>query len=259
MATVTHTYVSAAVSPFTVSALYSGDSNFSSSSGTDLQTVAPASTLTTVTSAPDPSVTGQPVTLTATVAALAPGAGVPTGTVTFDFGDGTATTSAPVSGGVARVTHTYTSASGPLTVTALYDGDVSFLSSSGTDTQTVNKAATTTAVVSSPDPTVVGQPMTITATVASAAPGSGTPAGTVTFDFGDGTAPVTAPVAGGPATVGHTYTATAGSPYPLTATYNGDANYTPSSGTDTQTVNKAATTTAVVSSPTPRWSGRRRR
>ncbi|MFE3551967.1 Ig-like domain repeat protein [Streptomyces kronopolitis] len=251
VATVTHTYVSAAGSPYTVSALYSGDSNFSSSSGTDQQAVAPASTLTTVTSAPDPSVTGQPVTLTATVAALAPGAGVPTGTVTFDFGDGTATTSAPVSGGVARVTHTYTSASGPLTVTALYDGDVSFLSSSGTDTQTVNKAATTTAVVSSPDPTVVGQPMTITASVASAAPGSGTPAGTVTFDFGDGTAPVTAPVAGGLATVAHTYTDTAGSPYPLTATYNGDANYTPSSGTDTQTVNKAATTTAVVSSPDP--------
>nr|QBF51787.1 IPT/TIG domain-containing protein [Streptomyces caniferus] len=251
VATVTHTYVSAAGSPYAVSARYSGDSNFSSSSGTDLHTVAPASTLTTLTSAPDPSVTGQPVTLTATVAALAPGAGVPTGTVTFDFGDGTPTTSAPVSGGVARVTHTYTSASGPLTVTALYDGDVSFLSSSGTDTQTVNKAATTTAVVSSPDPTVVGQAMTITASVASAAPGSGTPTGTVTFDFGDGTAPVTAPVAGGLATVAHTYTATAGSPYPLTATYNGDANYTPSSGTDTQTVNKAATTTAVVSSPDP--------
>ncbi|MFI1304089.1 Ig-like domain repeat protein [Streptomyces sioyaensis] len=251
VATVAHTYRAATGSPFTVTAHYSGDANFSSSSGADLHTVAPASTRTTVTTAPDPSVAGQPVTLTATVAPLGPGAGVPTGLVTFDFGDGAPATSAPVSGGVARVTHTYTSAGGPFTVTAHYEGDTSFLPSDGTDTQTVNKAATTTAVVSSPDPTVVGQPTTITATVASAAPGAGTPTGTVTFDFGDGTAPVTAPTSSGLASVAHTYTGTSGNPYTLTATYNGDANYTASSGTDTQTVNKAATTTALTSSPDP--------
>ncbi|MBM4791730.1 Ig-like domain repeat protein [Streptomyces sioyaensis] len=251
VATVAHTYRTATGSPYTVTAHYSGDANFSSSSGADLHTVAPASTRTTVTTAPDPSVAGQPVTLTATVAPLGPGAGVPTGLVTFDFGDGAPATSAPVSGGVARATHTYTSAGGPFTVTAHYEGDTSFLPSDGTDTQTVNKAATTTAVVSSPDPTVVGQPTTITATVASAAPGAGTPTGTVTFDFGDGTAPVTAPTSSGLASVAHTYTGTSGSPYTLTATYNGDPNYTSSSGTDPQTVNKAATTTALTSSPDP--------
>ncbi|WP_186831738.1 Ig-like domain repeat protein [Streptomyces sp. ISID311] len=251
VATVAHTYRAATGSPYTVTAHYSGDANFSSSSGTDLHTVVPASTRTTVTAAPDPSVAGQPVTLTATVAPLGPGAGVPTGTVTFDFGDGAPATSAPVSGGVARVTHTYTSAGGPFAVTAHYGGDSSFLSSDGTDTQTVNKAATSTAAVSSPDPTVVGQPTTITATVASVAPGSGTPTGTVTFDFGDGTAPVTAPATSGLASVTHTYTGTSGSPYTLTATYNGDPNYASSSGTESQTVGKATTTTAVVSSPDP--------
>ncbi|MEU9482648.1 Ig-like domain repeat protein [Streptomyces decoyicus] len=249
-ATVTHTYTSASGSPYTVTANYNGDSNFSSSSGTDTHTVAPASTLTTVTSTPDPSVVGQPVTLTAAVASVGPGAGVPTGTVTFDFGDGTPAVSTTLSGGVARTTHTYTSTDGPYTVTANYDGDAGFVSSIGTDTQTVNRAATTTAVVSSPDPAVVGQPVTVTATVASVAPGAGTPTGTVTFDFGDGSPSVTTPVSG-LAAVTHTYTGTSGSPYTITGTYNGDANYTPSSGTDTQSVSKAATTTAVASSPDP--------
>ncbi|MFB6437043.1 Ig-like domain repeat protein [Streptomyces sp. NPDC056411] len=253
--TVAHTYTRATGSPYTVTAHYSGDANFSSSSGTDTHTVLPAATVTTLVTTPDPSVAGQPVTLTATVAPVGPGAGVPTGTVTFDFGDGTGPTTATLSGGVARVTHAYTNAGGPYTATAGYDGDASFTASSGTDTQSVGKAATTTAVVSSPDPTVVGQPTTVTATVAAQAPGAGTPTGTVTFDFGDGSATVTAPLSNGLATTSHTYTSASGSPYALTGTYNGDTNYTTSNGTDSQGVSKAATTTAVVSSPDPTVAG----
>ncbi|WP_435242247.1 Ig-like domain repeat protein [Streptomyces cucumeris] len=255
VATVAHSYTGATGSPYTVTAQYSGDGDFSSSSGSDAHTVNAAATTTTVTSAPDPSVTGQPVTLTATVAPVAPGAGVPTGVVTFDFGDGSPTEMATVSGGVARITHTYTTAGGPVTVTGTYNGDTSFTPSSGTDTQTVAPAATSTAVVSSPDPTVTGQTTTITATVASVAPGAGTPTGTVTFSFGDGTPNATAPVNNGLAVVSHVYTGTTGSPYTITGTYNGDANFTGSSGTDTQTVNRAATTTAVASSPDPTVTG----
>ncbi|MGW7488895.1 beta strand repeat-containing protein, partial [Streptomyces sp. NPDC054786] len=253
--TVAHTYTGATGSPYSITANYSGDANFGSSAGGDTQTVLPAATVTTLVTAPDPSVTGQPVTLTATVAPVGPGAGVPTGTVTFDFGDGAPTASAPISGGVARISHAYTSAGGPYTATASYDGDASFTASSGTDTQTVGKAATTTAVVSSPDPTVVGQPTTLTATVASAAPGAGTPTGTVTFTFGDGSPTVTAPLSNGLATTTHIYTDTSGSPYTLTGTYNGDTHYTTSSGTDTQSVSKATTTTAVASSPDPTVAG----
>ncbi|WP_336053081.1 Ig-like domain repeat protein [Streptomyces sp. CA2R101] len=253
--TVAHTYTSATGSPYSITAGYSGDANFSSSAGSDTQTVNPAATTTTLVTAPDPSVTGQPVTLTATVVPVGPGAGVPTGTVTFDFGDGTPAATAPLSGGVARISHAYTGSGGPFTATASYAGAAGFTASSGTDTQTVGKAATTTAVVSSPDPTVVGQPTTLTATVAAQAPGAGTPTGTVTFDFGDGSPTVTAPLSNGLATTTHTYTGTAGSPYTLTGTYNGDTNYTASSGTDTQSVSKAATTTAVVSSPDPTVAG----
>ncbi|MBI0295058.1 Ig-like domain repeat protein [Streptomyces sp. PRKS01-29] len=254
VATVVHSYTTAVGSPYTVTAAYSGDVNFSSSAGTDTQTVDPASTTTTVASAPDPSVVGQPVALTATVAAVAPGAGVPTGTVTFDFGDGAPVASAPLAGGVATISHPYPSAGG-FTVTATYNGGPSFLSSSGTGAQTVGKAATTTAVVSAPDPTVSGQPVTLTATVVPIAPGTGVPTGTVTFDFGDGTATVTAPLADGLASLTRSYAGASGSPYTVTATYNGDTNYTASTGTDVHTVNRAATTTAVSSTPDPSVTG----
>lgn len=53
-----------------------------------------ANTTTTVTSSQNPSTYGQPVTFTATVTAVAPGGGTPTGTVTFYDGTtvlGTAT------------------------------------------------------------------------------------------------------------------------------------------------------------------------
>ncbi|MFD5393521.1 beta strand repeat-containing protein, partial [Streptomyces sp. NPDC127097] len=251
VAGVTHVYTTATGSPYTVTARYSGDANFSSSAGTDSQTVDPASTLTTVAAAPDPSVVGQPVDFTATVTPVAPGAGVPAGAVTFDFGDGTPPTPISLSDGVARVTHTFTAAGGPYTVAALYEGNDSFSSASGGDTQTVGRCATTTSVVSSPDPTVVGQLTTVTASVASVAPGTGAPSGTVTFNFGDGSPTLTAPVSEGLAVVTHAYGSTAGSPFAITAAYDGDVNFTSSSGSDTQTVGRAATSTAVVSTPDP--------
>ena len=70
------------------------------------QTVNPASTTTTLTSSANPSVYGQAVTFTATVTADSPGAGTPTGTVTFKEGStilGTATLDA--SGQVTPTVH----------------------------------------------------------------------------------------------------------------------------------------------------------
>src|SRR5207244_607253 len=68
-----------------ITATYGGDTNFTGSDGTTTQTVL-AGTATVVTSAPNPSVFGQPVTFTATVTAVPPGTGTPTGTVTFAEG-----------------------------------------------------------------------------------------------------------------------------------------------------------------------------
>ncbi|MGW9122585.1 Ig-like domain repeat protein, partial [Streptomyces sp. NPDC055663] len=257
-ATAEHTYDGQAVGGWTIDAAYSGDGDFAASAGTATQTVRRAMTALTVASSAGPSVAGQPVTFIATAAALAPGDGTPTGTVTFDFGDGTGPVTAPLIGRAAAATHTYTDAevSGtPYSVTAAYGGDTGFRPSNGALTQTVARAGTVTAVTTAPDPSVAGGPVSVTAAVTPVAPGAGSPTGTVTFDFGDGTPAVTVPMADGTAVSTHAYLETGGSPYTVTAAYDGDTDFAPSSGTDTHTTGQAATTTALSELPDPSVTG----
>ncbi|EXU64564.1 vegetative cell wall protein, partial [Streptomyces sp. PRh5] len=218
---------------FPITATYNGDTNFNASSGTDTQTINnKAATTTTVTSTPDPSVVGQSVTIKATVSSAS---GTPVGAVTFSFGDGTNTAVGILSGGIATVTHTYTTTTGsPFTITATYNGTENFAASSGTDTQTVNKAATTTAVVSSPNPSLVSDPVTVTATVSPVAPGAGTPTGTVTLAITNRTPQVVTLVNG---TASATFNPLQKGTHTVTANYNGDIDYATSSASITQTVN----------------------
>ncbi|WP_262706005.1 MULTISPECIES: Ig-like domain-containing protein [Streptomyces] len=120
---------------------YNGDANFAPSTGANAIVVVQSATTTSVSSSPDPSTQGQSVTFTANVTPIAPGAGVPTGTVTFIVGGiGGGAFVQPLSGGVATLSLN-TLGVGTAPVVALYNGDTSFLPSSGTDTQTVNPAA----------------------------------------------------------------------------------------------------------------------
>ncbi|WP_431952346.1 Ig-like domain repeat protein, partial [Actinacidiphila sp. bgisy167] len=245
-----HTY--SAAGPYPVSVSYSGDLAFAPSTGTDGHLAEPAASSTRLSVSPEPSAVGQAVAFTATVAAVPPGSGTPTGTVTFDFGDGTPPQEALLTTGAATTTHTFVStADGPRTITATYSGDADFTASADQDTHTVEPAATTTVITSAPDPAAVGEQVAFTATVAAVPPGSGTPTGSVTFDFGDATDPVTVPLTGGTADATHAYPRTAAQPYPVTAVYQGTADFTPSSATATQTVTAAATTTAITSAPDP--------
>ncbi|WP_328730955.1 Ig-like domain repeat protein [Streptomyces caniferus] len=255
-ASVGHVYTAPSGTPYEVTVSYGGDVFFTPSTGTDTQVVEAASTTTTVQTSPDPSLAGQAVTLVARVSPVPPGDGAPAGTVTFDFGDGSPTVTAPLSGGAATVTHAYADAAeDPYAVTAAYSGDGNFTASTGTDTQTVQQAASATDVSLAPSPSVAGQPVTVTATVTTVPPGAGTPTGIVTFTFGDGTGSATAPVSAGVATVTHTYTGTTGSPFTIAASYGGNDSFAVSSGTDTQTVNRATTSTVVVSTPNPSTTG----
>src|SRR5262249_52931876 len=130
-------------------------------------------------SSANPSVVGQAVTFTATVAATAPGAGTPTGTVTFRDGATVLGTGTLDAGGVASFAAAALAA-GSHSITAAYGGDADFgVSTSAALSQAVNQAATTTALASSPNPSTYGQLVTLTATVTVAAPGAGTPTGTV--------------------------------------------------------------------------------
>jgi hypothetical protein len=92
-------------------------------------TVNKVNTTTTVTSSANPSVFGRSVSFTATVSAQAPGAGRPTGTVTFLDG-GSPIDTGTLSGGVATFT-TSALAEGNQTITASYGGDGNFKGSTG--------------------------------------------------------------------------------------------------------------------------------
>jgi streptogramin lyase len=245
----TFTTSSLTIATHTITASYSdGTSYNSSASGNFLQTVTKASTSTALTSSANPVVFGQSVTFTATVSAISPATGTPTGTVTFRDG-ATSIGSGTLASGTATLTST-TLTVGSHTITAVYGGNANFNSStSAAITQTVNKAASSSTVVSSANPAVFGQAVTFTATVAAVAPGAGTPTGTVTFR--DGTTSIgSGTLASGKATFTSSVL-TVGS-HSITVAYSGDANFNASSATRiTQTISKADSSVTVTSSANP--------
>ena len=104
--------------------------------------------------------------------------------------------------------------------------------------QVVNKAATTTTLTSSLNPSVVGQAVTFTATVSITDPVPGPPTGTVTFKDGTTTLGTGTLDASGVATF--TTSTLAAGRHSIKATYNGDASFkTSTSAVLTQTVNRA--------------------
>jgi hypothetical protein len=118
-----------------VKAVYSGDSNFTSSTSKPIsQIIGKATTAMALTSSQNSSTYGQPVTFTATVAPQF--IGTPTGSVVFKDGTKTLKT-VTLSGGVASYT-TSTLTHGTHTITATYSGSTSFDGSSASLTQTVN-------------------------------------------------------------------------------------------------------------------------
>jgi hypothetical protein len=236
-----------------ITASYGGDSNFTaSSSGALSQTVNPDGSVTTLWSSANPSVYGQSVTFTVRVVAQSPGAGTPTGTVTFTDGSTTLGTATLSSGGATLKTASLNL--GGNAITATYNGDTNFTTStSGTLTQTVNQAGTTTTLTSSANPSVYGQSVTFTAKVAARSPGSGTPTGTVTFQEGS-TVLGTGTLSGGKATF-TTAVLSVGADS-ITAVYGGDTDFTGSTSSALkQTVKQSSTVTTVSSSVNPSAAG----
>ena len=234
----------------TITASYPGDGNFASSSASSTVSIAQAMTSTAVAPSDSTPVVGESVTYTATVTVTPPGSGTPTGTVTFSGGGGPLCSGVPVdTSGTATCSHAYT-APGSDSVSAAYSGDTNFASSASSTSVTIGQDATSTSVSASPSPAVVGQAVTLTATVAPVAPGAGTPTGTVSFTDGGGTC-------SGPLSSSNPSTASCTTTYAapvsddtVTATYDGDANDAGSTGTASETVNQDGTTTTLASSPT---------
>ena len=214
----------------TLTATYAGDANFngSTSAGEPHQVNPPAKadTTTTITSdTPDPSVVGQSVTINFTVTSSS---GTPTGNVTVS--DGTQSCTATLAAGSCSITF---ASAGAKTLTATYAGDANFNgSSSAGEPHQVDKADTTTTITSdTPDPSTVGEVVTVKYTVVAKAPGAGTPTGSVTVS--DGVDSCTATVAAGQCDI--TFSTTGSRT--VTATYGGDTTFNGSSDTSSHTVN----------------------
>ncbi|GEM_PF-1047857 len=158
-----------------------------------LQQVNKANTQIQVSSSFNPAQLGDPVTLTADVDILAPGAGISgtgldeviTGTVTF-FIDGAPQPAVSVNAaGVASISPASLSV-GQHLIRAAYSGDTHFNSANTTGdlTQQINKADTTTTVSSSLNPSDPNQNVIFTVSVTS---GAGIPTGTVVIFDGAAT------------------------------------------------------------------------
>ena len=214
-----------------------GDILSSATAQQNVSAVNMADTTITVTSDANPSILGQSVTFTAAVAS---GAGTPTGTVTFYDSTTIIGTGTLDDTGQARFTASSLSG-GSHTITASYGGDGNFNpSTSSTLTQTVNMADTTITVTSDANPSILGQSVTFTAAVAS---GAGTPTGTVTFSI-DSVAQSAVSLSGGRAILSTT-SLSFGS-YTISAKYSGDTNFiTSRSSVLTQTVNRASFDIAI--------------
>lgn len=120
-----------------ITAAYGGDANFLGSTSPALsQTVNQASTTLALTSSRNPSTLNGSVTLTANLSVVAPGAGTPTGSITFQDGANLLAT-VPVSAGGQATFSSGSLAVGSHSLTASYVGDANFRSSSGSLTQQV--------------------------------------------------------------------------------------------------------------------------
>lgn len=186
-------------------------------------------TTTAVSSSANPSVFGQSLTLTATVSSSG---GTPTGSVTFNDGS-TVLGSEPLTNGQATFSSSSLSV-GSHSITAVYGGDGTYQGSTGSLTQSVNPASTTTVVTPSANPSILNGSVTFTATVSVVAPGAGTPTGSITFKNGS-TALATVPLnSSGQATFSTSSLAVG--PQSITAAYSGDSNF---AGSTSATLNQA--------------------
>ena len=204
----------------------------------------PASPSSTgVGSSANPSSYGQDVTLTVTVARQ--GGGGVAGTVQFQA-DGAALGGPQNVDGSGHVSvHTSSLAVGNHPVTAAFtSSNPDTLDSNGSlaGGQTVQRADTQTAVTSSLNPSELGQAVTFTAQVNALAPGAGTPVGTVQFSDNGTTfgSPLNLDGSGQASIMTADLTVDA---HMISATYTpSDGNFNASSGSVSQTVQRARTT-----------------
>lgn len=200
-----------------ITARYSGDTAYSSSTSPVLTQVVNSVVATSITlvSSLNPSTTGALATFTATI-----DQSVPNGE-SIAFYDGTAQIGSSLISGSTASYSTSSLSAGSHSITAVYAGDSTFAAStSNAVVQLVNSpgSSTSTSLASSQNPAIIGGQVVLTATISPAVP-DGEP---VTFYNGT-TALGISHTAGSISTFGTTFTS-AGA-YSISAWYTGDGTY----------------------------------
>jgi hypothetical protein len=215
-----------------IRATYNGDpNNQPSESAPILQTIVRTSTATALSSSLNPAPYGSTGTLKATVKAVAPGGGTPSGTVTFSEGS-TVLANVSISSGVAKYA-LKALALGQHEILAAYSGDSNHEASETVLTQSIVRASTAVALTSTKNPAPHGSTATLKATVKAVAPGGGTPSGTVTFSEGS-TVLASFPYSG--TAVTYPLKSLSAGTHLITATYSGSGTYEPSKNMIEQTI-----------------------
>lgn len=241
-----------AVGMHTITVVYAGNGSFTGNTGTLNFRVAGAATTTGVAIAPEPSVFGQQVRVTAIVTPDQQTLGIATGSVVFSVG-GVPLAPAVVLDNTGKASILVNSFPvGTTTVVATYTGTGNFGDSVGQNDQTVNRANTTTTVTSSLNPSATGQMVTFTARVTARAPGGFTPtSGTVTFVIDNVAQAPVAINAQGVATI--TRANLGRGNHTILARFNGNNNYvsSPNSAPLTQRVVAFGTSTTLTRTANP--------
>ena len=203
-------------------------------------------TMTLFAGSPNPSARGQTVSWGYSLS-IGGTCVSPTGTVSLREGTtvlNTQPVGTPLSyNGLSVGTHT--------TMNAVYNGDSNCTASTSPNiSQTVNKANTTTILTTSPNPSLFGQYVTLTATVTAATGGPFVPTGIVNFK--DGSIPIGTGFLDGSGVAIIAVCDLTVAVHSLTAVYGGDPDFnTSTSSAVSQTVNKDNTVTTVTSSVNP--------
>jgi hypothetical protein len=226
--------------------------DFNSDGLTDIAVMSPVSTnvgvllntggtTTTVTATANAN---QTVTATVTVTPAVPGTTPPTGTVTLTEGT-TVVGSGSVVNGQATVT-TGVLSPGTHTLVANYSGNATFAASHSSPVNVVVRFVSNVAVSASPSPATAGQSVTFTATISSIPPG---PPVTGTVTFSDNGTPLGTASVGTNGQASFATSSLAAGSHVITASYGGDSNYAPGSGTVSLQVNSIPQPPPVFGTP----------
>jgi hypothetical protein len=245
----------------TLTALFSGDGYYATSTSAAITVTVPkvSTTLVVTPSTTAPS-GGASLGVSATITPTQTYTTLPTGTVSFTLDGVSVSSAAVVSGSPASASATLTATSltpGSHVLAGVYSGDTIYgTSTAASTTITVPKSPTTTTVNPSTLTPTAGGSMTVTVDVTSSNPATAMPSGTVTLTEDGITVGTGTLAAGSPSVATITLNVVSAGSHVLAATYSGDTYYTTSNSSTVPIVAaKGASVTGLAALPVTLTAG----